>query len=82
MGLPLFQCMSKGETVTGIFAPFLFYRGFNSSDFERVATEVCQSLHGDGALTAWLIVKCSVTYITKDGRTHDSRNYPEAFVGD
>ena len=80
--LPLFQCMSEGESVTGIFSPFLFYRGFNSSDFERVATEVCQSLHGDGALTAWLIVKCSVTYITKDGRTHDSRDYPEAFVGD
>ena len=80
--LPLFQCMSEGESVTGIFAPFLFYRGFNSSDFERVSTEVCQSLHGDGALTGWLIVKCSVTYITKDGRTHDSRDYPEAFVGD
>jgi len=80
--LPLFQCLSAGESVTGIFAPYLFYRGFNSSDFERVATEVCQSLHGDGALTGWLIVKCSVTYITKDGRTHDSGDYPESFVGD
>ena len=79
--LPLFQCLSEGESTIGVFAPFLFYRGNNSSEFERVATEICQKMHSEGQLSGWLFVRCSVCYITKDGRSHNSSDYPEAFVG-
>jgi hypothetical protein len=38
-------------------------------------------MHSEGQLSCWLFVRCSVCYITKDGRSHNSSDYPEAFVG-
>lgn len=77
--LPLFQGISDGNGFYCAIAPFLFYRGYKVSEFKKISTDICKKLADDGALTSWLIVKCAISYLTKDGRFHHSGEYPEAF---
>jgi len=78
--LPLSQTVSDNNGTWCVFLPYLFYRNKSSSGFFTAATEAAQELAEVGILTSWFFIKCSVAYLTKDGRTHHAEDYPEAFT--
>ncbi len=73
--LPLSQAISDKKGFRGIITPYLFYQGGSESGFFKAANEAAQELADAGDLTDWIIVKCSVEYITKDGLIHYPKDY-------
>ena len=78
--LPMSQTVTDNNGTWCVFLPYLFYRNKSSSEFFTAATEAAQELAETGTLTSWFIIKCSVAYLTKDGRTHHAEVYPDAFT--
>lgn len=76
--LPLFQGMTAADGFYGIMMPFLFYRAPVRGTFRSAAEAACEELGERGLLTSWCFVLCGIQYLTKDGRFHDSREYPRA----
>ena len=80
--LPLFQSMTNENGFYGIMAPYLFYRALGRGTFRTVAEAVCRELVESGFLTGWCLVHCGVSYLTKDGRFHEAKDYSLALWRD
>ena len=77
--LPLFQGITDGGGFCGVMAPYLFYRAPEDGCFSATAKKACEKAAEDGLLAAWCIVRCGISYLTKDGKTHRAEDYPDAF---
>lgn len=77
--IPLFQGITDGGEFHGIMAPYLFYRAPENGRFSAAAKKACEEAAEDGLLTDWCLVRCGVSYVTKDGKAHRVEDYPEAF---
>jgi len=73
--LPLFSSINDGAGFHAVLAPFLFYRAPEHGTFREVARAACEELGERGVLTGWCFVHCGITYLTKDGRFHESKDY-------
>ena len=80
--LPLFCNINDGEGFHAVLAPFLFYRAPESGTFREAAENACEELGRRGLLTGACFVRFGITYLTKDGRCHDSKDYHAALWDD
>ena len=80
--LPLFQGMTGQDGFYGIMFPYLFYRAPQRGTFRQAAEGACRKLDESGLLTGWCLVHCGVSYLTKDGRFHEAKDYPRALWRD
>jgi len=80
--LPLFQGMTGQDGFYGIMLPYLFYRAPQRGTFRQAAEGACRKLGESGLITGWCLVHCGVSYLTKDGRFHEAKDYPRALWRD
>jgi hypothetical protein len=73
--LPLTQAISDKKGFWGVITPYLFYKGGAESGFLKAANAAARELADARDLTDWIIVKCYVEYITKDGLIHYPKDY-------
>jgi len=76
--MPLFQGITDGEGFFCVMVPFLFYRAPSTGNFPTAAQAACDEVGESGLLVSWCFVRCGVSYQTKDGQLHQSKDYPEA----
>ena len=77
--IPLFQGISDGAGFHAVMAPYLFYRAPENGCFSAAVKNACQEAAEEGLLTDWCVVRCGISYLTKDGKNHRAEDYPEAF---